>query len=67
MSDELDRTSIHLKESLGESRTLQANVRQLQNELDNISFRVNHIEYEFIRITRGISSVMQVLQDQGQE
>ena len=44
MSDELDRTSIHLKESLGESRTLQANVRQLQNELDNISFRVNHLE-----------------------
>ena len=62
MSGELDRTRIHLEESLGENREMQAKVRRLQDELECNSSRASHLENELVRITGGIAKAMQVLQ-----
>ena len=68
MKNELDRTSIHLQESLGENRTLHAKIRRLQDELENSSSRATHLEDELVRVTNGITKAMQVLQNhQAQE
>lgn len=63
MKNELDRTSIHLQESLGENRTIHAKNRQLQDELDSISSRATQLEDELVRISGGITKAMQVLQE----
>ncbi|KAF4763599.1 hypothetical protein HAV15_001099 [Penicillium sp. str.  len=62
MSGELDRTRIHLEESLGENREMQAKVRRLQDELECNSSRASHLENELVRVTGGIAKAMQVLQ-----
>ncbi|KAJ5230974.1 hypothetical protein N7489_011682 [Penicillium chrysogenum] len=68
MKNELDRTSIHLRESLDENRTLHEKIRRLQGELDSSSSRATHLEDELVRLTNGITKAMQVLQDhQAQE
>ncbi|KAJ5301234.1 hypothetical protein N7508_006097 [Penicillium antarcticum] len=63
LKDELDRHSIHLQGSLGEVRTLQGNIRRLQDELDSSSSRETHLEDELVRVTNGITEAMRVLQD----
>ncbi|CAI7611034.1 unnamed protein product [Penicillium viridicatum] len=63
MKHELDRTSIHLQESLDENRTLHAKIRRLQGELDSSSSRATHLEDELVRVTNGITKAMQALQD----
>ncbi|OQD77405.1 hypothetical protein PENANT_c106G08603 [Penicillium antarcticum] len=68
MKDELDRSSIHLQESLDEDCTLHAKLRRLQDELDNNSSRATYLEDEMVRVTNGITKAMQILQDdQAQE
>ncbi|KAJ6022344.1 hypothetical protein N7499_002891 [Penicillium canescens] len=68
MKNELGRISIHLQESLDENRTLHAKIRRLQDELDSSSSRATHLEDELVRVTKGITEAMQVLQDhQAQE
>ena len=62
ISGELDRTRIHLEESLGENREMQAKVRRLQDELECNSSRASHLENELVRVTGGIAKAMQVLQ-----
>ncbi|OQE30620.1 hypothetical protein PENNAL_c0932G10033, partial [Penicillium nalgiovense] len=64
MKNELDRTSIHLQESLGENRTLHTRIRQLQDELDSNLSRATQLEDELVRVSGGITKAMQVLQEQ---
>lgn len=63
MKNELDRTSIHLQESLGENRTLHTKIRQLQDELDSNLSRATQLEDELVRVSGGITKAMQVLQE----
>ncbi|OQD94907.1 hypothetical protein PENSOL_c023G00896 [Penicillium solitum] len=62
MSGELDRTRIHLEDSLSEKNEIQAEILRLQDELGGISSRANHLEDELVRVTFGIREAMQVLQ-----
>ena len=62
MSGELDRTRMHLEDSLSEKNELQAKILRLQDETGSISSRASHLEDELVRVTRGISEAMQVLQ-----
>jgi chromosome segregation ATPase len=62
MSGELDRTRMHLEDSLGEKNEMQAEILRLQDELGGVSSRASHLEDELVRVTRRIREAMQVLQ-----
>ncbi|CAG8074424.1 unnamed protein product [Penicillium salamii] len=62
MSGELDRTRMHLKDSLSERNEMQAEILRLQDELGGVSSRAGHLEDELVRVTRGIGKAMRVLQ-----
>lgn len=62
MSSELDRTRMHLEDSLRKKNELHAETLRLQDELGGISSRAGHLEDELVRVTRRISEAMQVLQ-----
>ncbi|CAG8231427.1 unnamed protein product [Penicillium salamii] len=62
LSGELDRTRMHLENSLSKKNEMQAEILRLQDELDGVSSRASHLEDELVRVTRGIREAMQVLQ-----
>jgi hypothetical protein len=53
MSGELDRTRMHLEDSLSEKKELQAEILRLQGEIGSISSRASHLEDELFRVTGG--------------
>jgi acyl-CoA synthetase (AMP-forming)/AMP-acid ligase II len=53
MSDELDRTRMHLEDSLGVKNEMQAEILRLQDELSDVSSRASHLEDDLVRVTRG--------------
>ncbi|KAK9847350.1 hypothetical protein MYU51_019563 [Penicillium brevicompactum] len=62
MSSELDRTRMHLEDSLRKKNELHAETLRLQDELGGISSRAGHLEDELVRVTGGIGNAIRVLQ-----
>jgi hypothetical protein len=62
MSGELDRTRMHLEDSLSERNEMQTEILRLQDGLGGVSSRASHLKDELVRATRGTREVMRVLQ-----
>ncbi|CAG8278537.1 unnamed protein product, partial [Penicillium olsonii] len=62
LSGELDRTRMHVEDSLSEKNKMQVEILRLQDELGGVSSRASHLENELDRVTRGIREAMHVLQ-----